>query len=197
VFSDIAVAANVVLRDYAHAVKRVLVVDLDVHQGNGNAALFRNRSNVFTFSVHCAANYFSPKEESDLDIELPVDCRDDTYLLTLKHWLSRIQREAGVFDLVFYQAGVDGLSDDRLGRMALTKRGIERRDEMVYDFCYQQNLPLVITMGGGYPRKDWEPILAAHASVYTGAYDYITSRVTNIEARDNVMPDQDLSIVQG
>lgn len=123
--------------------------------------------------MQCSANYFSPKENSDLDIELPVDCRDETYLLTLKHWLNRIEQEAGEFDLVFFQAGVDCLADDRLGRMALTAQGLTRRNHMVYDFCHRQGLPLVITMGGGYPRKEWEPILAGHASVYTGAYDFL------------------------
>eukprot|EP00977_Amphora_coffeiformis_P028035 scaffold34685_cov183-Amphora_coffeaeformis.AAC.15 len=196
VFSDIAVAANVVLKEYAHVVRRILILDLDVHQGNGNAILFQNRPEVFTFSMQCAANSFSPKEVSDLDIELPVDCRDETYLLTLKHWLSRIQQEAGEFDLVFFQAGVDGLADDRLGRMALTAQGLARRNEMVYDFCLQQNLPLVITMGGGYPRKDWEPILAAHAAVYTGAYDFLAQVASSTTLQQDAETPDDVSVLQ-
>ena len=76
-------------------------VDLDVHQGNGNAVLFQERPDVFTFSLHCHANYFSEREQSDLDIELPPDCNDETYLLTLRHWLKQIQQQAGKFDLVY------------------------------------------------------------------------------------------------
>ena len=134
VCSDMAVAANVVLQEFPDTVRRILFLDLDVHQGNGHAVLFQNEPAVFTFSMHCVANYFSPKESSDLDIELPVDCRDETYLLTLRHWLSRLEQEAGDFDLVFFQAGVDGLQEDRLGRMALTSAGLATRKAMVYVF---------------------------------------------------------------
>lgn len=194
VFSDIAVAANVVLNEFpSTVVKRILIVDLDVHQGNGNAVLFENNPKVVTFSMHCAGNYFSKKEASDLDIELPVGTRDETYLMTLQHWLSRIQKEnnkaAGEnndndssFDLVFFQAGVDGLEDDRLGRMSLTARGLQRRNAMVYKFCHSQGLPLVITMGGGYPRQDWGPILGAHADVYTNAFDFLNEAAATYAA---------------
>jgi acetoin utilization deacetylase AcuC-like enzyme len=115
VFSDIAVAANVVLqRYYPDIVKKILIVDLDVHQGNGNAVLFQGRPEVVTFSIQCEANYFSEKQTSDLDIGLPVGCNDGTYLSTLNHWLNRILREGGPFDLIFFQAGVDVLEADRL-----------------------------------------------------------------------------------
>jgi len=147
VFSDIAVAANVVLQRYPQRVQKILIVDLDVHQGNGNAALFRGRPEVFTFSMQCVANYFSPKQESDLDIELPVGTTDETYLSTLYHWLKRIKQFE--CDLVFFQAGVDVLEEDRLGRLSLTQAGVERRNEMVFDFAREINRPLVITMGGG------------------------------------------------
>jgi len=177
VFSDIAVAANVILQNYPTLIQRVLIVDLDVHQGNGNAVLFQGRQDVSTFSMHCSANYFSPKEESDLDVELPVDCTDDTYLVTLRHWLKRIGEEADNFDIVFFQAGVDILEEDRLGRFNLSHKGIERRNELVFDFAAkQQKVPLVITMGGGYPKNgtDWKPIIDAHANVYYQAYRYLS-----------------------
>lgn len=173
VFSDIAVAANVALKLFPDTVRRILIIDLDVHQGNGNAVLFRDKNDVFTFSLHCSANYFSKKETSDLDIELPPDCNDETYLSTCNHWLNRISRDAGKFDLIFFQAGVDILSDDRLGRMLISQQGLERRNRMVFDFAHKMGVPLCITMGGGYPRKDWAPILNAHANVYLQAFDYL------------------------
>jgi acetoin utilization deacetylase AcuC-like enzyme len=174
VFSDIAVAANVVLERYPDVIRRILIIDLDVHQGNGNAVLFQSRTNVMTFSMHCEANYFSPKEKSDLDVELPVNCTDETYLLTLRHWLKQIDAQGGDFDLVFFQSGVDVLKEDRLGRMNLTSNGVKRRNELVFDFVRARNLPLVITMGGGYPaRDDWRSILEAHANVYFQAHQYL------------------------
>lgn len=177
VFSDIAVAANVVLQRYPDVIRRILIIDLDVHQGNGNAVLFQGRSEVMTFSMHCEANYFSPKEESDLDIELPVNCTDETYLATLQHWLKVIGAQGGHFDLVFFQSGVDVHNEDRLGRMNLTSNGIKRRNELVFDFVRVKNLPLVITMGGGYPARDnWQPILEAHANVYFQAHQYLASQ---------------------
>lgn len=173
VFSDIAVAANVVLQRFPDRIKRILILDLDVHQGNGNSVLFQDRADVFTFSMHCEANYFSEKRQSDLDVELPVDCDDETYLVALNYWLDHL-RKRGKFDLIFFQAGVDVLGDDRLGRMALTQDGVSRRNEMVYDFAHDLGVPLVITMGGGYPKDvDWDPILAAHANVYIQAHKFL------------------------
>lgn len=174
VFSDIAVAANVVRQRFPY-VKRILIIDLDVHQGNGNAVLFKGRQDVVTFSMHCEANYFSPKEKSDLDVELPVGCTDETYIATLRHWLKQIDTMGGSFDLVFFQAGVDVLEHDRLGRMSLTAQGVTQRNKLVFDFCTNKRLPLVITMGGGYPKNnDWTPILQAHAGVYLEAHQYLS-----------------------
>lgn len=173
VFSDMAVAANVVRQEFASSLRhKILLLDLDVHQGNGNAVLFRDDPGVFTFSLQCAANYFSRKEASDLDIELPAGCTDATYLATLQHWLKRLKNEAGPFDMIFYQAGVDILECDRLGRMNISPAGVRRRDQMVFEFCTQLGVPTVITMGGGYPKSDanWEPIIEAHANVYIEAF---------------------------
>jgi len=177
VFSDMAVAANVVLQRYPHLIKRILILDLDVHQGNGNAVLFQGKSEVSTVSIHCEGNFFSEKQKSDLDIELPIGCNDATYLMTLNHWLRRIERLSGHnhYDLMFFQAGVDILEDDRLGRMNVSADAVKRRNEMVYDFARRLNLPLVICMGGGYPRNadDWTPIIDAHSHVYYGAHQYL------------------------
>lgn len=174
VFSDIAVAANVILRDYPDVVQKILIIDLDVHQGNGNAVLFQGVENVITFSMHCSANYFSEKQDSDLDIELPQDCGDETYLTTLNHWLNRVRRgDAGDVDFIFFQAGVDILEDDRLGRFSISQKGVMRRNELVFNLANDLNCPLCITMGGGYPRKDWKPIIDTHANVYFQAYQYL------------------------
>ncbi|CAB9520997.1 Acetoin utilization protein AcuC [Seminavis robusta] len=173
VFSDIAVAANVALQSFPN-IERILILDLDVHQGNGNAVLFQGRPEVVTFSMQCVANYFSEKQQSDLDVELPPDCTDQTYLMTLSHWLKRIKRESGPYDLVFFQAGVDILAEDRLGRMSISQKGVETRNKLVFDFAMDLNVPLVITMGGGYPRTDdWAPILQAHSNVYLQARQYL------------------------
>ena len=174
VFSDIAVAANVVLERYPDIVQRILIIDLDVHQGNGNAVLFQGRDDVITFSMHCKKNFFSEKQSSDLDIELPEHCTDQTYLSTLSYWLKRINAEGGEYDLVFYQAGVDVIADDRLGRMSLSGEGVLKRNEMIYNWADERGIPLVITMGGGYPKKDWEPILDAHSNVYFSAFQYLS-----------------------
>ena len=175
VFSDIAVAANVILRDFPDVVKKILIIDLDVHQGNGNAVLFQGVDEVTTFSMHCSANYFSEKQNSDLDIELPQGCGDATYLGTLNHWLNRVKKgDAGDVDFIFFQAGVDILEDDRLGRLSITQNGILRRNEMVFDLADSLDCPICITMGGGYPRKDWQPIIEAHANVYFQAFQYLT-----------------------
>jgi acetoin utilization deacetylase AcuC-like enzyme len=178
VFSDIAVAANVVLERYPNLIKRILIIDLDVHQGNGNAVLFQGRPEVSTFSIQCEGNYFSEKQTSDLDVELPIGCNDGTYLTTLHHWLKRIETLTGPdhFDMIFFQAGVDILEDDRLGRMDISAQGVRRRNQFVYDFARRLNLPLVICMGGGYPRNtdDWTPIIDAHTTVYFQAHQYLS-----------------------
>jgi len=174
IFSDIAVAANVILQRYPDIVKRILILDLDVHQGNGNAVLFKGRKEVFTFSIHCSSNYFSQKEESDLDIELPAGCSDETYLSTLQHWLKRLSKETAQFDFIFYQAGVDVLANDRLGQMSLTHEGVKRRNEMVFNFAMEMTAPLCITMGGGYPKDDWAPTIDAHANVYFQAFQFLS-----------------------
>jgi acetoin utilization deacetylase AcuC-like enzyme len=196
IFSDIAVAANVLLQTYGEqtqrakknpisAIRRILIIDLDVHQGNGNAALFSGNERIKTFSMHCVANYFSEKQHSDLDVELPVGCDDETYLSTLRHWLSAIEnhnfdkgedRKQKQFDLIFYQAGVDIHYADRLGKLSVTQKGISRRNSLVFDFAYKMGSPLIISMGGGYPKgDDWTPILDAHTSVYWEAHQFLAA----------------------
>jgi acetoin utilization deacetylase AcuC-like enzyme len=166
VFNDLAAAARLAMRE--HGVHRLAVVDLDVHQGNGTAALLRGEPGVFTLSVHGAKNYPFQKEVSSLDVELPDGCDDTRYLQALEGALDAVAAHRP--ELVLYQAGVDALAGDRLGRLALTHAGLRRRDERVFDLAVRLSVPLVVTLGGGYGR-DIEASIAAHANVYRGLVD--------------------------
>lgn len=163
VFNDLAAAIAVARRD--HGARRVAVIDLDVHQGNGTAALFAGDPGVFTLSLHGAKNYPFQKEQSSLDVGLPDGCEDAEYLRALDVALEPVL--AWRPDLLLYQAGVDVLSGDRLGRLALTHEGLRRRDARVFDLARRRGTPIVVTLGGGYGR-DIEATIAAHADVYRG-----------------------------
>jgi acetoin utilization deacetylase AcuC-like enzyme len=162
-FNDIAVAIAVARRD--HGVRRTLVVDLDVHQGNGTAAIFEGDAGVFSLSLHGAKNYPFRKEHSSLDVPLADGCEDGAYLSALDEALERAR--GFVPDLVFYQAGVDSLAGDRLGRTNLTHRGLAARDGRVFALARSLGVPLVVTLGGGYGR-DLGATVEAHANVYRG-----------------------------
>jgi acetoin utilization deacetylase AcuC-like enzyme len=162
-FNDIAVAIAVARRD--HGVRRALVVDLDVHQGNGTASIFARDPGVFTLSLHGARNYPFAKETSTLDVALPDACDDTAYLRALDGALERA--DAFPAEVVFYQAGVDGLTGDRLGRMNLSHSGLRKRDARVFAFVRRLGVPLVVTLGGGYGRVIEETV-EAHANVYRG-----------------------------
>jgi acetoin utilization deacetylase AcuC-like enzyme len=164
-FNDIAVAIAV-LREEGHA-RRPLIVDLDVHQGNGTACFFENDPSVFTFSMHAANNFPRHKEKSSLDVGLPDGGEDDLFLDSLERHLPQVFDAHGP-DLVFYQAGVDGLAEDRLGHMKLTHRGLQERDRRVFDECVARSAPVVVTLGGGY-AKPIEASIAAHLNVWRAA----------------------------
>jgi len=140
--------------------QRVLIVDLDVHQGNGTAALCQDDADVFTFSMHSESNYPARKERSSWDIGLPDGTTDELYLETLMHALPRIL-ERFIPDLLLYQAGVDVLAGDRFGKLALTMAGVGERDRLVCEFARRAGIPLVVTLGGGYAR-DINQIVEAH-----------------------------------
>ncbi len=147
VFNDIAVCAKVAMRD--HGVGRVLVLDLDVHQGDGTAVIFADDPRVFTASVHCAANFPFRKAQSDLDVALPAGTGDEAFLEAVSRILpDLIDRHRP--DLLIYQAGVDGLEEDQLGKWALTRSGLHRRNALVYEAARAQNIPTLVLMGGGY-----------------------------------------------
>ena len=148
-FNDMAVAIEVLRAE--RRIARPFVADLDVHQGNGTAAIHASDPAVFTFSMHGEANYPTPKERSSLDVELALDCGDGAFLAALDaHMPAALDAHAP--DLVFYQAGVDGLKEDRFGRLALTHAGLVERDRRVFRWCEERGLPVVIVLGGGYGR---------------------------------------------
>jgi len=165
--NDLAIAVAVARRD--HGLRRVLIVDLDVHQGNGTASIFAGDPEVFTLSLHGAKNYPFHKEKSSLDVELPDGCDDETYLRALDAALEAASGHRP--DFVLFQAGVDGLAGDRLGRLALTHAGLRARDARVYRFAQRIAAPLVVTLGGGYGR-DSEATIEAHANVYRGLCEH-------------------------
>jgi acetoin utilization deacetylase AcuC-like enzyme len=146
-----------------------LIIDLDVHQGNGTAALCQNDPGVFTFSMHSETNYPARKEKSSWDIGLPDGTDDEQYLNILAQALRQILERFRP-DLVLYQAGVDVLAGDRFGKLALTMAGIGERDRLVCTFARRAGLPLVVTLGGGYAR-DINRIVDAHCQTIRRAKD--------------------------
>ncbi|HMV52222.1 MAG TPA: histone deacetylase [Rhodocyclaceae bacterium] len=150
VFNDAAVAARALRAE--GRVQRIAIVDCDVHQGNGTASILANDDAVFTFSIHGAKNFPFHKETSDLDIELPDDTGDDTYLAALDDGLVQVFSRIDA-QLVIYLAGADPFEDDRLGRLRLTKAGLARRDAQVLNACKARGIPLAVAMAGGYARN--------------------------------------------
>ena len=165
VFNDIAVAARALQRE--GLIERALVVDLDVHQGDGTAAIFEGDESVFTFSMHGAKNYPFRKQRSSLDVELPDGCGDSEYLAALEQNLPVVVDRSRP-DILFFQAGVDPLESDTLGRLDLSLAGLRLRDRMVALAAHEQGIPLVLTLGGGYAN----PIalsVEAHAGTWREA----------------------------
>jgi acetoin utilization deacetylase AcuC-like enzyme len=150
VFNDVAVAARVMQTE--HRVEKVVIIDLDVHQGNGTAAIFAGNPTVFTFSVHGAKNFPFHKEQSDLDIALPDASDDEAFLAAVRSGARRAIQQAQA-DLAIYIAGADPFMDDQLGRLAMTKPGLAERDRIVFELCRAHGLPVAVVMGGGYARE--------------------------------------------
>ena len=149
-------------------IQRILIVDLDVHQGNGTAALCANEERIFTFSMHGSGNYPLKKEKSDLDIDLKDGISDKDYLFLLESNLDKI---ISTFDpeFIFYQSGVDILESDKLGRLSLSQKGSFHRDSIVYNSVRQLKVPVVTTMGGGYSPQI-KDIVNAHANTFKAAF---------------------------
>ncbi|MGO4918652.1 histone deacetylase family protein [Maribacter spongiicola] len=144
--------------------KKILIVDLDVHQGNGTAEIFQNDNAVFTFSMHGESNYPFKKEKSDLDIPLPKGTIDETYLFILKENLPKLIDTVKP-DFIFYLCGVDILESDKLGTLSMTLEGCKKRDEFVLTTCHNSNIPVQCSMGGGY-SLDIKIIVEAHANTF-------------------------------
>ena len=160
--NDQAIGARYLLNK--RLAKKILIVDLDVHQGNGTAEIFQNDESVFTFSMHGASNYPFKKEESDLDIALPKGTNDETYLSILKKELPRLIENIQP-DFIFYLCGVDILESDKLGTLGLTLEGCKKRDEFVLSTCHRLKIPVQCSMGGGY-SPDIKIIVNAHANTF-------------------------------
>ncbi len=160
--NDLALAALILLHE--HRIEKALIVDLDVHQGNGTAQMLQHESRVFTFSMHGANNYPVRKERSDLDIPLPDYTTDNYYLKTLIETLPKLVNQVQP-DLILYQCGVDVLEEDQLGRLSMTLEGCKRRDKFVLNLAKENSIPLVAAMGGGYSKKI-STILEAHANTF-------------------------------
>lgn len=160
--NDQAIAADWLL---AHQkAKKILILDLDVHQGNGTAVIFQNNPYVYTCSVHGAKNYPFRKEKSDWDIALEDNTSDDTYLRLLEELLPSLWKKVAP-DFVFYLSGVDVLASDKLGRLGLSIAGCKQRDKIVLEFFWNKNVPLMCSMGGGY-SPEIKHIVEAHANTY-------------------------------
>jgi acetoin utilization deacetylase AcuC-like enzyme len=149
--------------------KKILIVDLDVHQGNGTAEIFQDDTSVFTFSMHGAANYPFKKEKSNLDIPLAKGTNDSEYLSILKKTLPKLIEQEQP-DFIFYLCGVDVISTDKLGTLGLTVNGCKQRDAFVLEACYQLQIPVQCSMGGGY-SPDIKTIVDAHANTFRVAQD--------------------------
>ena len=160
--NDQAIAANYLINKGLS--KKILIIDLDVHQGNGTASLFRSNNNVFTLSFHGKKNYPFRKEKSDLDIEFDDNTSDQKYLKILKETIPKIIDEFNP-DFIFYLSGVDVLENDKLGRLSLTINGCKERDRFILDICKKNSIPVQVSMGGGY-SVILKNIIEAHSNTF-------------------------------
>jgi len=161
VFNDVAVAASYLKKKFKF--KKILILDLDVHQGDGTAKIFENDDNVFTVSIHSKKNYPSKKQNSTIDIELEDGIEDEKYLNIVNLLLQRIKDFQ--FDFVFYVAGVDVHFEDRLGKLNITETGIKKREELVINNFFKKNIPLCGVLGGGY-NHNFEQLINLHSILH-------------------------------
>lgn len=166
IFNDQAIASNYLISE--KLANKILIIDLDVHQGNGTAEIFKNKPDVFTFSIHGTNNYPLNKEISDLDIELNDNTIDKDYIDILEENIYKI-RDQFKPNFIFYQAGVDVLKSDKFGRLNLSFEGTKRRDEIVFQLAKDYHIPIVCTMGGGY-SNNIDDILIAHLNTFKCAF---------------------------
>lgn len=172
IFNDVAVAIAILRREGAF--KRALVIDCDVHQGDGTAAFFKGDSDIFTFSLHCDANYPSTKEVSDLDIGVPAGTGDAVYLSVIESHVAPLLDKLRP-DIVFYNGGVDPHADDKLGKLALSDRGLRARDDHIIDCCLRRGVPLACVVGGGY-ADDLDILARRHGTLHRAATSAFAAR---------------------
>ena len=168
IFNDIAIAAEIALK--TESVNRILVIDLDVHQGDGTAEIFRNDPRVYTVSLHGENNFPFRKKISDFDLGFANGTKDEEYLSQLDQVLKGLINES--FDLIFFQAGVDGLDSDSLGLLSLTRAGLKKRNAQIFQFRKKVMKPMLIFMGGGY-AKPIEDTVDAFCDLFLGASEEI------------------------
>jgi len=164
IFNDFAVAAQVLLAE--GQVQRLMIIDLDVHQGDATASIFRDEPRVFTLSVHCGSNFPLRKQQSDVDLALDDGLGDDAYLESIGDLIPTLLDQEQP-DLVLYNAGVDPHREDRLGRLNLTDQGLLNRDRLVLDSCLRRNIPVATVIGGGYDAL--KPLVLRHGLVFRAA----------------------------
>ena len=169
VFNDVAVSIRALKA--VGLIERALVIDCDVHQGDGTADIFRDDRTVFTFSIHGQKNYPTRKINSDLDVGLPDGTGDEAYLEALRETVPSLIRSHGA-DIVFYNAGVDPHKEDRLGRLNLTDTGLRERDRYVIGVARENLIPVVCVVGGGY-SNDIEALAERHAGLYRVASEFV------------------------
>ena len=170
VFNDVAVAAKYLKKKYKF--EKILILDLDVHQGDGTAKIFENDNSFFTVSIHSKKNYPSKKQCSDIDIELDDGMEDEEYLSIVNQLIKKIESQD--FNFVFYIAGVDIHCDDRLGKLKISEAGIRKREKMVIDHFFKKNIPLCGVLGGGYNR-DFEQLVNLHSILHETCNDLLNN----------------------
>lgn len=167
VYNDFAIASDMLMK--RGEASQILIVDLDVHQGNGTAKIFEDEPRVFTFSMHGEKNYPTRKQKSDVDIGLPDKADGDLYMKHLKQTLPKLIDEVQP-DMIFYLAGVDILETDKLGRLSVSKADCLARDKFVFNTCKRNKIPVAVSMGGGYSEKIAD-IVDAHANTFRAAQE--------------------------
>ncbi len=172
IFNDLAVAARLLLQQ--GKAQRILIIDLDVHQGDGTASILHDDAAIFTFSMHCANNFPFRKQQSDLDVELPVGTEDAHYLHTLAGVLPDLLSQVRP-DFIFYDAGVDPHREDALGKLALTDAGLYQRDHYVLESCIRYGAPIATVIGGGY-QKDIDRLARRHCLIHRAASELFRER---------------------
>ena len=165
IFNDLAIAARYLQK--IGLAEKILIIDLDVHQGDGTAFIFQDDPSVFTFSMHCEINFPSTKQKSDLDVPLPVGMEDDDYLQTLANYLPDLLSQISP-DLILYDAGVDPHAGDKLGKLSLTDTGIFRREMQVLSTCLAARYPVACVIGGGY-ADDLNALVYRHSLLHRAA----------------------------